>query len=135
MVTKECTMAKPRGKPFVKGDPRIKRGPGGGKRGPVRTAIPVLRQFFAIVDEECATYGEMGLSRDSICRWRAGKRSPALADFWETAHRLGYDVVLVPRGQAGHALATPAAGDSTHSGVGTAPATAGPARTRQLCGV
>lgn len=104
---------------FKKGDPRIKRGPGGGPRKPVKTAIPVLRQFFAILDQFNYAYSSLMFSRDALCRWRSGKRSPYLVDFWEAAHQLGYDIVLVPRPRQGDTLATPQAADRTHSGGGT----------------
>lgn len=114
---------------FRKGDdPRRATGEqlrqGGHKRQPVRTAIPVLRQFFEIVDRDFPVYSMLNFTRDAVCRWRSGKRSPYLIDFWEAAHHLGYDVVLVPRAGAGSTHGAPQAADGTHSSEGTHAGTA-----------
>lgn len=102
---------------FKKGDPRIPKGHF--KRQPVRTAIPVLRQFFEIVDRDFPLYSMLNFTRDALCRWRSGKRSPYLVDFWEAAHHIGYDVVLVPRAGAGSTPGTLQAADSTYSSEDT----------------
>lgn len=95
------------------------------QRRPSRSAIPVVRQAFDILDALNLPYEAIPLNRDCITRWRSGYRGPQLMQFMEMAEALDCDIVLVPR-QQGRTPAAPQPADSTPSGEGTAPATAGP---------
>lgn len=65
-----------------------------GMRRPIRTASPVIREFFELPDIDTRSMADlavrMGASRETIIRWRQGKRDPNLLGFESGLHELGY---------------------------------------------
>jgi len=79
------------------------RGPsiqnGRGKpRKPVRSALPVMRDLFRIVDRTGLSYEALakkaGCHKQSLTNWRRGEYSPYLQQFENMATALGYEIVL-----------------------------------------
>lgn len=91
------------------------------RRGPIRTAIPVVRQAFEIIDGIGLPLSKIPVntSRDNLARWRRGVSSPEMQTFTEVMANLGYDLVLVPRpGTRTLRAPQPAAGTSRRVGTG-----------------
>lgn len=97
------------------------------KRGPIRTAIPVVRQAFEIMDATGLPFNKIPVNtnRDNLARWRRGVSSPDIFTFMQVVESMGYELVLQRRAGA-PTLRTqqPAAGTSRRAG--TVPATTGP---------
>ena len=66
---------------------------------PCRSASPVVRRFFEIVDEAKATRNaiaeRVGIHEHAITNWRTGYSSPVIANFESALEVLGYRLVIV----------------------------------------
>lgn len=70
-------------------------------RLPVRSALPIVRDLFEIIDQTGLSYEMLakkaGCHKQSLTIWRRGKNAPGLQQFENVAMSLGYEVVLRKR--------------------------------------
>lgn len=69
-------------------------------RKPVRTALPVLRAFFALLDADARSVETIatraGAHKVTITMWRGGRRAPSLMVFQNMLEAMGYGLAIVP---------------------------------------
>ena len=67
---------------------------------PARTASPVVRQLFDLIDGSGLSHAEIaaitGVHRVTLSFWKHGKNAPRLLDFENVAQSLGYEIQLKP---------------------------------------
>lgn len=104
---------RPRGRPFDATDPRRCCGPEAAAEArrkakrkftvPDRGLFPIMRTLIAEQDRQClsdqAIATKIGNAQATVCRWRTEALSPRLHDFLAYAEVLGFEVVLVPKGE------------------------------------
>lgn len=70
------------------------------RRRPARTASPVLRELFDILNDDPRSDVKIGkivgVHPNVLSCWRGGQRSPTLINFENTAQTLGYRLTLTP---------------------------------------
>lgn len=69
-------------------------------RKPVRTALPVLRTFFTLLDADARSVETIarraGAHKVTITMWRGGHRAPSLMVFQNMLEAMGYGLAIVP---------------------------------------
>lgn len=104
---------RPRGRPFTSDDVRRRAGAPAAAEArrkakrkftvADRGLFPIMRALVAEQDRQCLSdhvvAKRVGNSQATVTRWRTDGLSPRLHDFLAYAEVLGFEVVLVPKGE------------------------------------